>query len=97
MAVKKAAIHVADESLRQDSQIVATAAGFGPDWAVASPAGNESLVLRLVSDDVPIRGRLIDLEGRPVAGARVGVSFLKTDASGRLDHFLELVRRDPFR
>ena len=28
-------------------------------------------VLRLVKDDVPIRGRVIDIQGRPVAGATV--------------------------
>jgi hypothetical protein len=50
--------------------VIAVAAGFGPDWADATkPAANGELTLRLVADDGPIRGRVVDLEGRPVPGA----------------------------
>jgi RNA polymerase sigma factor (sigma-70 family) len=52
--------------------IAALAPGLGPDWVSLVPqtAGNE-LTLRLRRDDVPIAGRLIDLQGRPVAGLSV--------------------------
>jgi len=33
--------------------------------------GKKSTVLTLVPDDVPIRGRILDSEGRPIAGAKI--------------------------
>jgi RNA polymerase sigma factor (sigma-70 family) len=60
-------------------QLVAVAAGYGPDWAdPMKPGPDGEVVLRLVPDDVPIRGRVVDLEGRPVAGAVVRPTALET-------------------
>ena len=58
--------------------IVAGAGAFGPAWsALPRSAGNDrALTLTLARDDVPIEGRVIDLEGRPVAGASVKVVLL---------------------
>jgi hypothetical protein len=53
-------------------QVVAAAKGYGPAWASVGADGND-LVLRLAADDVPVRGRVLDLQGRPVAGASVRV------------------------
>ena len=52
--------------------VAALARGFGPAWASFTTAdGARELTLKLVRDDVPIVGRVIDLEGRPVPGATV--------------------------
>ena len=58
--------------------IAATAPGFGPGWAacVIGPAATGEVKIRLVADGPPIEGRILDLEGRPVAGARVKVHRL---------------------
>src|SRR5262245_17313414 len=56
--------------------VVATAAGQGPGWATLAEAARKEATLRLVKD-VPIEGRLIDLEGRPVAGAVVRLRELE--------------------
>ena len=54
--------------------ISALAEGYGPGWVVCrSRAWASGVTLRLAKDDVPINGRVLDLEGRPVAGATVGV------------------------
>ena len=59
------------------AQVVATAAGFGPGGLTPSttksgcearPAQPE---ITLARDDVPIAGRIVDLEGRPVAGVMI--------------------------
>ncbi len=51
-------------------QVVATADGFGPRWT--SLAGTKGDIdLRLVKDDIPIEGRLVSLEGRPISGIEV--------------------------
>ena len=59
--------------------IIALAPGFGPGWAVGRPRARRTrtrLTIRLVADGPPIEGRIVDLEGRPVAGARVKVEHL---------------------
>jgi len=55
--------------------VVASAPGFGAGWtpsALKASAAGE-LTVRLVADGPPIEGRIIDLEGRPVAGASIKV------------------------
>jgi RNA polymerase sigma factor (sigma-70 family) len=57
--------------------VVATAPNHGPDltW-VGKGKATDDVTLRLAPDDVPITGRVLDLEGRPVAGASVGVAWV---------------------
>jgi hypothetical protein len=68
-----------DQPAWHGARIVAAAPGFGPAWVTAGklPANGE-VTLRLVRDDVPIDGRIIDLEGRPVPGATVRLVEIDT-------------------
>ena len=50
--------------------VVATAEGFGPSWTGLAGA-KADVELRLAKDDLPIEGRLVNLEGRPLAGVEV--------------------------
>jgi hypothetical protein len=69
--------------------LVATAAGFGPAVAgIDRPETARKRTLRLVKD-VPIKGRVLDLEGRPVAGARAVVFRLMAPKAGDLTAFLK--------
>jgi RNA polymerase sigma factor (sigma-70 family) len=53
--------------------IVTLARGFGPAWTSFTKVDQaKDLTLKLVRDDVPIVGRVIDLEGRPIPGVTVG-------------------------
>jgi RNA polymerase sigma factor (sigma-70 family) len=55
-------------------EVIAAAKGYGPAWATSLEGLDRGeLTLRLVKDDVPVKGRVLDLEGRPVAGAAVRV------------------------
>jgi RNA polymerase sigma factor (sigma-70 family) len=56
-------------------QVMAVAEGHGCDWAAVGPAGGE-VTLRLVKDDVRIGVRILDPEGKPVAGAKLTVRDL---------------------
>jgi RNA polymerase sigma factor (sigma-70 family) len=57
--------------------ISAVAEGYGPGWvACRSPAWASGVTLKLAKDDIPVSGRVLDLEGRPVAGATVRVLSL---------------------
>ena len=86
-----------DEPAWHEAQIAAVAPGFGPAWVDAGSLlkGGEA-TLRLVRDDVPIRGRVVDPQGRPIAGVTVrlgrdrarsrhGVDLDAMLASGELD------------
>ncbi len=63
------------EEPKKGIYVVAAAEGYG--FAAArlelDKLGADELMLRLVKDDVPIRGRIIDLQGQPVAGVRVRI------------------------
>ncbi len=53
------------------AQVMASAAGLAPDWVSLRPdEAEKEWTLRLV-EDVPITGRVLDLEGKPVAGAAI--------------------------
>jgi RNA polymerase sigma factor (sigma-70 family) len=75
--------------------LAATAKGFGLDWIdVNAKSESAEITLRLVADDVPIEGRVLDLEGNPVAGATVQVRALSKRADGKdLAGFVETVQK----
>jgi RNA polymerase sigma factor (sigma-70 family) len=77
---------------RRGNPLIAAADGFGVAW-VELPARDApgELTLRLVKD-VPIRGRLVSTEGKPVAGVTVRVAGLL--AFQRLDDFLRVFQRE---
>ncbi len=60
-------------------QVIASADGFGPAWT-ALAAINGEIELKLTPDDIPIEGRLLTLEGRPIAGIKVKTLMVE-DAS----------------
>ena len=53
--------------LAAEARLIATAPGFGLGY----PGKDEQI--RLTAGDLPIDGRLVDLEGRPVAGVKVSL------------------------
>jgi RNA polymerase sigma factor (sigma-70 family) len=79
--------------LRRDAMfpwVVASASGFGPGWAsaVREPGALGEVAIRLVADGPPIEGRIVDLEGRPVAGARVKAERVWFARDGKLSDWL---------
>ncbi len=61
--------------------LLATAEGFGPGLLEHDPNAREATV-RLAKDDAPIVGRVLDIQGRPVAGARIRPLALYLPAAG---------------
>jgi RNA polymerase sigma factor (sigma-70 family) len=75
--------------------IAATAPGYGLDFRQIGTAGADgTLDLHLVKD-VRIEGRILDLEGRPVAGATVRVGRLSAVPNENLDVFLKAWKFGP--
>ncbi len=68
--------------------IVARARGYG--FGVANDDGrSKDLTLKLARDDVPISGRILGLEGQPIAGVIVKVLDLGSPIDGSLDAWLK--------
>ena len=88
------------------AQIAVAAPGFAPAWVEAGDMVKRGeMALRLVRDDVPVRGRVLDSQGRPVAGVVVriraiwevndGVDLDAMLASGAVDeeNMFQIARR----
>jgi RNA polymerase sigma factor (sigma-70 family) len=75
--------------------VYAVAPGYGLNLADFNQARPDyaNLTLHLAKDDVPITGRITDLQGKPVAGASVTVRELWWPASGDLTNFVAALKR----
>jgi protocatechuate 3,4-dioxygenase beta subunit len=68
--------------------LCAMAKGHGPALCrLGKPESPGELTLHLAKDDMPIRGRVLDLQGKPVAGAAVRVIGLRLPNKGDLTAF----------
>jgi RNA polymerase sigma factor (sigma-70 family) len=75
--------------------VVATADGYGlgvPNFERGKPFSHAEMTLRLAKDDTPIRGRILDLQGQPVAGATVSVHEFFWPAKGDLTAWLAALK-----
>ena len=77
-----------------DVQVVAMAPGYGLDWTNLFDEQNKTrdLMLRLIPD-APIEGKVMDLEGLPVAGATVEINTLRATPQENLDPLLKNWKR----
>jgi protocatechuate 3,4-dioxygenase beta subunit len=66
--------------------------GYGPAAIeTKSPDELKDRTLRLVKDDVPIRGRILNLEGRPIVGVTVRPVAVVATAAGDLGRLIEAI------
>jgi protocatechuate 3,4-dioxygenase beta subunit len=72
-----------DEPAWHEAQVAAVTPGLAMAWVEAgSLLKGDEATLRLVRDDVPIRGRVVDPQGRPIAGATVRLQQIGTVKDG---------------
>jgi RNA polymerase sigma factor (sigma-70 family) len=71
-------------------RIVATHDRFGLAFPVAQKG--DELTLQLVKDDVPVRGRVLDLQGKPVAGVTLTPQRVQASADEKLDAWLDKLK-----
>jgi beta-lactamase regulating signal transducer with metallopeptidase domain/protocatechuate 3,4-dioxygenase beta subunit len=75
--------------------IVATAPGYGLAWEHANAkTADAEYVLKLAPDETPIEGRILDLEGRPIAGVQVAVSSV-TPTAENIEEWIARARNNP--
>jgi RNA polymerase sigma factor (sigma-70 family) len=76
----------------EHSRLMAVAKGYGPDLVMLHKAVKpEGLTFRLVKD-LPVSGRIIDADGKAVAGAKVRISSLSAFNSESVDGVIDDVR-----
>jgi RNA polymerase sigma factor (sigma-70 family) len=81
---------------RQHTYLVAQAGGYGLGFFPLSEPDTREVELRLVKDH-PIRGRVVDTQGKPVSGVSVRVTLISVYANDSLDPFLvAFKKRDPY-
>ncbi len=91
VAIPPAAIegHGADDHLA--TYLAALAPGFGPGWVkIDRQAATNPVAIRHRRDDIPIEGRILNLEGRGVPDARVSIYAIADLPDG----FLATLRSD---
>src|SRR5262249_56218605 len=73
--------------------------GFAPGWAGADSAEKLTNVTIKLTRDVPIAGRVVDLQGKPIAGVSVQVrDVMIQQDGGDLKDFVEgLKKQQPHR
>ncbi len=80
----------------KESSLVASAEGFGPAWIrLGETLRDRNPTLKLVRDDIPIRAQIVDMDGRPVEGAKLRVYAIYRTDSGNLDAYLKQLRDEP--
>ncbi|WP_422924006.1 sigma-70 family RNA polymerase sigma factor [Singulisphaera sp. PoT] len=73
--------------------VAAEAPGFGAGWVrVLLKDRRDDLMIPLVKDDVPITGQVVDLEGRPVAGASLRLMQINASPEENLGPWIEATR-----
>ena len=77
-------------------QIIATADGFGPAFSDVTGLRRsdeaDDLELQLADDSLPVEGRILDLEGRPVVGAKLQTVLIDTPREG-IEKRIEQLRK----
>jgi RNA polymerase sigma factor (sigma-70 family) len=76
----------------KETPVVAIADGYGlglPGVVGDRLPPTDEMIVQLLRDDVPVNGRILDLQGRPVAGAMVRVRGIRWPKSGDLKAFVE--------
>src|SRR5262249_56161080 len=75
------------------TMVGATGANLGVGWVgLLKDDKRTDLTLKLVADDVPITGQIVDLEGKPVRGATVRVLQVMASPAEDLGPWLEATK-----
>jgi RNA polymerase sigma factor (sigma-70 family) len=84
--------------VHRGGRLLAVAPGYAPGWVkIDKPEHARDATVRLVKDDLPLEGRVVDLEGRPVAGATVRVMQLQAGEGEDLGPWSkEMAAKKPF-
>ncbi|MCG8648669.1 MAG: transthyretin-like family protein, partial [Pirellulales bacterium] len=77
--------------------IVSSTDGCGPGWEILGRIKNANSVTLNLVEDLPIQGKVLDQQGRPIVGAEITIVHLYRAANENLDGFLQASRDQPTR
>ncbi len=93
-----------DRSYREDpwamARLAAICPGYGMDWTEWGDVSKLGEITFRLVPDVPVRGRIFNHQGNPVAGARIRIRYLMELVGRDLDAYVEAVKagqHDPVR
>jgi len=75
----------------RDAPIAASLEGFGCDWTTYDEVAQQDQITLQLVEDVPLRGRVVDLEGQAISGLTVGLGRLSRSDSGELSDWLAAI------
>jgi beta-lactamase regulating signal transducer with metallopeptidase domain len=73
-----------------DVDVIALAEGFGPGWTWAETDVFTDMTVRLARD-IPIEGRIISMEGKPIAGVKVELGSIMVAPDGTINPWAEVI------
>lgn len=76
----------------QAGVLIAQTKGLGPDWLALKGRPPGDVTLRL-EEDVPVQGRVLDLEGRPIANVTVKVQEVMRSRTADLTPYLDAYQK----
>ncbi|MCA9078334.1 MAG: carboxypeptidase regulatory-like domain-containing protein [Planctomycetaceae bacterium] len=76
----------------KSTQIAAGLPGYGGQWVKFEDVeGDDAITLQLV-EDMPVTGRVVDLEGRPIAGVEVQIGGAARSDSGDITAWIDAAK-----
>jgi len=85
--------NLARPEMWREAAVVVTYDGYGPGWtSYGDIQDGGSTTLRLV-DDQPVEGRIVDLEGRPIAGVTVELESIYRHTQEDIARWVDAMRR----
>ena len=75
----------------EDVSVVAVADGFGPAWNLSKAPGSLVDVQLKLAEDMPIQGRIVDTDGKPVANAKIKMGSIIASPDGTAEIWVETV------
>jgi len=72
--------------------IAASLHGFGCDWTTYDEVAQQDQIILQLVNDVPLRGRVIDLEGNAIGGVTIRLGGLSRSDSGDLSDWLAAIK-----
>jgi RNA polymerase sigma factor (sigma-70 family) len=95
LAIAPRADEDADYPFPEEEFLVAAADGYGLAVQTDDATPSGGVTLRLAREDVPVRGRILDLDGKPIPGVTVRVDSLSIPTAGDLSPWLAAVQANP--
>jgi RNA polymerase sigma factor (sigma-70 family) len=81
-----------DPPYHEDVDVIAVADGYGPGWYWSNKNDTFTDITVRLAKDVPLNGRIVDLEGRPVRGATIKLGCIMPGPDGTVQTWIDLVQ-----